>query len=152
MKKSMRYMLVLLLSSGCGVEGPQGPSGPEGPTGPEGPMGSMGEPGSSPKALHLILRSTGEDLGFYVNSCMAFSEKLNGVVYYCNPYGFAYPEPGCKGTPMLQWGGPWNSAYVIGPTGTLLKGVGPANKFHEMSWSELRGGSVVCNMAEADIG
>lgn len=150
----MRYLLTLILCCSCGIDGPPGHPGPPGPQGPQGPQGNpgkMGDPGSSSKSLHLVVRATNEDLGYYINICTAFSERLNGVMYYCGAAGLAYPQPNCMGTPMLQWGFSSPIEYVVGPSGTLLNPSGTPIMFHEQSWSELVSGSVRCNMAEGDV-
>lgn len=152
-----RYLPLLLCLAGCttadGAAALVGPPGPQGPAGEQGPPGTQGTPGLSGKQLHLIVEETGEDLGLFVDFGAAWSEQLNGVVYYTYGASLVYPEPDCKGAPMMSWPGPLRhaSSLIPGPSGTLLRPTMRTGvKFRHRSWSELVGGAARCANSEND--
>jgi hypothetical protein len=114
-----------------GDEGP-GPR-PLGDTDMRSPMGG----GGSGKALHLIVAETGEDLGILIDlrSVVAFSERLNGPVYFSKLCAIAkfggYPmscEKAVDGPFMLKTLLPVRQGdYASGPTSCIVAFVGKSS-------------------------
>lgn len=146
-----RYLLAALLCTACTTADGPALVGPQGPAGAQGPKGDKGDPAPAAKQLHLIVADTGEDLGLYLGPSMAYSERLGGIVYYGTVVGVAYPEPDCKGPPLMHSQSYRRNTYFAGPGMTYIRAVGPSAKFPQKSWAEPIDGKFTCHNVPADV-
>lgn len=120
-------VLACVLAAGCGSSkgdkgepGEQGPRGEQGPAGMNGEQGPQGAPGAdgvcecpaAPKAPHLVVVDTGEDLGVMISERTVWNEQLQGPFDPFSRGGPYYVQENCQGVAVGVYfvGGYLNSA------------------------------------------